>query len=79
MLQHLGRACREARIAGGLRQIDVATRAGTTHASISRFEAGEYWPRNPDAWVDAYAVELGVTSLELWSDAFARWRDTRSG
>jgi transcriptional regulator with XRE-family HTH domain len=75
MLQHLGQACREARVAAGLRQIDVATSAGTTHATISRFEAGLYWPKDPDAWVKAYADELGVDSLHLWAEAITRWRD----
>lgn len=76
MLQHLGWACREARVNAGLRQIDVATAAGTTHASISRFEAGEYWPKHPDAWVAAYASEVGVPGVELWARALEHWRDS---
>lgn len=76
MLDHLGQACREAREFGDLRQIDIATRANTTHATISRFETGEYWPRDPDRIVAAYAAELGVSSRSLWQLALQRWSET---
>jgi transcriptional regulator with XRE-family HTH domain len=74
LLPHLGRVCREARVNAGLRQIDVATAAGTSHASLSRFETGRYWPKNPDAWVDAYAAETGIEPLDLWAAAVEAWR-----
>jgi transcriptional regulator with XRE-family HTH domain len=47
MLDCLGAACRDARTDAGVKQLDVATRAGTSHASISRFENGRSWPRIP--------------------------------
>lgn len=73
MLHHLGHVCRHAREGAGIRQIDIATRAGTTHSSISRFERGDLWPRNPDAWITAYAIELGVDAIDLWRAAVEAW------
>lgn len=76
MLECLGGACRDAREAKGVRQIDVATAAGTSHASISRFENGHSWPRLPlDGLVGAYASETGTAVPAIWKDAIARMLD----
>jgi transcriptional regulator with XRE-family HTH domain len=74
MLEHIGQAAREARLAGGLRQIDIATTAGTSNATVSRFESGDSWSTNPDGLVDAYAAELGIEPTKLWEAALERWR-----
>jgi transcriptional regulator with XRE-family HTH domain len=71
MAQRLGAACREARRAAGLRQIDIATAAGVDHSTISRFETGygNRWREDTDDIVAAYAHELGITPEELWRRA----------
>jgi ribosome-binding protein aMBF1 (putative translation factor) len=43
----LGRAVRERRLALGLSQVDVATRAGMTQPALSRLEAGGVIPTIP--------------------------------
>jgi hypothetical protein len=73
LLDHLGRACRQARLDAGLRQIDIATEAGTSHASISRFESGKRWPLDPERHVEAYAHECGLRPQDLWRDALEKW------
>lgn len=74
MLHHLGAACRDARKTAALRQIDIATAAGTTHATISRFETGKRWPVDPDRILAAYAVELGIDPWDLLQSALDAWR-----
>lgn len=75
MFRYLGRACRDAREKAGLFQNDIAAAAGTSHATVSRFETGGIVPRRitVDALVEAYARELGVHPRELWIDAIAQW------
>lgn len=74
MLEHIGEASRDARRQAGLRQLDVATTAGVSHVTISRFERGKSWPLDPDRVVAAYAEELRVDPIELWTAALDRWR-----
>jgi transcriptional regulator with XRE-family HTH domain len=69
MLQRLGRAAREAREAAGRTQLDIATAAKSNHASISRFERGEAWPRNIGRVIVAYEDECGLGRDELWRRA----------
>lgn len=38
-------------------------------SSVTRFEAGEVWPRNPDATMAAYAYLVGREPSELWQAA----------
>lgn len=73
MLDNLGRACRQARLDADLRQIDISTTAGTTHATISRFETGRSWPLNADSVVAAYAAECRIRPLDLWRQALEDW------
>jgi transcriptional regulator with XRE-family HTH domain len=75
MLDHLGHACRQRREGAGATQLDVAVRAGTSHATVSRFETGIAWPVSVtvDQLVQAYAEETGATVWDLWADALARW------
>lgn len=75
LLDHIGPACKQARERVGLRQIDIATEAGTTHASISRFETGNRQaPQRVDDLVAAYAAETGRTERQLWQAAMRRWQ-----
>lgn len=74
VLFQLGLACRSARESAGLRQIDIATTAGTTHATVSRFEAGRRIPRDLDRLVAAYAEECEAAPYELWLAALDAWQ-----
>lgn len=66
----LGRVCREARIAAGLRSIDIATAAGVSEGTVSKFELGRGgWRRETDAIVAAYERECGLEPRELWRRA----------
>jgi transcriptional regulator with XRE-family HTH domain len=74
VLAHLGRACQAARESAGLRQIDVATRAGVDDGMVSRFEAGKRVPREIDDLVAAYAIECEAAPYELWLAALDAWQ-----
>lgn len=66
MLQALARVAREARLAAGLRQLDIATAAGVSHETVSRLERAQSWPKDPDRLVAAYETELGLEPGTLW-------------
>lgn len=72
MLQALARVAREARLAAGLRQLDIATAAGVSHEMISRLERAQSWPKDPDKIVAAYEQECGLSGGELWKRAAGR-------
>jgi len=72
MLDALAAVAREARIAAELTQLDIATAAGTNHATISRFEGGRRWPLDPDRIIRAYEIECGLSEGELWKRAAAK-------
>jgi DNA-binding XRE family transcriptional regulator len=72
MLQQLARVAREARLAAGLRQLDIATAAGVSHETISHLERADGWPLDPDRIIDAYEDELDLERGELWKRAAAR-------
>lgn len=74
MLCHLGSAARAARERTGLRQLDIATAAGMSEATVSRFEAGIRWPLDPDRLIDAYATETGIDAHALWRTAVESWQ-----
>lgn len=70
MLYHLGRVCRDCRTRAGATQLDVAVRAGVSHAAVSRFETGRSTPKvGLDRMVRAYARECGTTPKALWAAA----------
>jgi hypothetical protein len=49
---------------------------GSGYSQLSRFEAGEAWPREFDHVVVGYADALGVADpRELWQLALDRWRE----
>jgi transcriptional regulator with XRE-family HTH domain len=72
MLQQLARVAREARLAAGLRQLDIATAAGVSHETISHLERADGWPLDPDKIVGAYEDECDLQPGELWKRAAAR-------
>lgn len=76
MLFWLAQAAREARNAAGRRQVHVAasTIKGVDQSTIARFEKHTAWPRDPDATIRAYADDLDVAPVELWSAALEMWR-----
>lgn len=74
-LDHIGRACKEARDNARLHQIDIAVEAGTTDATISRFEKGVVRaPHRLDVFIAAYARETDRTELQLWMRAIELWQ-----
>jgi ribosome-binding protein aMBF1 (putative translation factor) len=69
MLDALAGVAREARVSAGLTQLDIATSAGTSHATISRLERAESWPLNPEPVISAYEAECGLDRGALWKRA----------
>lgn len=48
--------------------------AAVDHTTVRYIELeGRGWPRNPDAWIAAYAELAGVTPLALWTRALEDW------
>ena len=43
------------------------------HSNLSRVERAEYWPRDPDAWVAAYATATGRRPADVWVMVIKRW------
>jgi transcriptional regulator with XRE-family HTH domain len=74
VLDQLGRACLRARENAELRQLDIATTAGVTHATVSRFESGARVPRDLDRLVAAYGHECDVEPYDLWIAALDAWQ-----
>lgn len=74
LLRHLGEVAREAREKAGVKQVRVAANLEVNQETISRFERGRAWPRNPERFVAAYAQEVHANALELWEEALRRWR-----
>ena len=75
MLQHLGSVARQARLHADLRQIDIATTARMSHATVSRFETGQAWPQDPDRLIAAYAEETSSSAVSFWARALTAWQD----
>jgi hypothetical protein len=74
ILQHLGAAARDARVAGGRLQVHVAAQLSVDQGTIRKFEQGKHWPRDPDAMVAAYARDLDMDPRDIWDEALRRWR-----
>lgn len=84
LLYWLAQACVEARAGSGASQEEVSAlikRLGISKGSgvdaVRRFEEGETWPRNPEAFLVAYSTlgsyakpqELVVRGAQLWMEA----------
>lgn len=75
LLPHLGLACKEARENAGVRPTGVADSAGyNAMTTITRFEKGTAWPRDPDVVVAAYSETTGVSVFDLWDEAIEQAR-----
>jgi transcriptional regulator with XRE-family HTH domain len=72
---------RAARERAGATQREIAERAGSSPATISRFENGLVLPsdRLVDAIIDAYSLVTGVPRLELLERATANWQRDEYG
>lgn len=77
LLSHLGRLAREARERVGVRQIDIATTAGVSHTTVSKFERAQAWPPDPERLLAAYEAETGVPARKLWRAAIDAFDDGR--
>ena len=67
----LATACKQARIAGGLRQKDIPT---DQQSQVSRFETAAHWPKDPEGLVQCYAQALRIKdSRALWEYALELW------
>ncbi len=72
---------RAAREGAGLTQVQIAARAGVSHATISRLETGQTWPggRKVEAVMDAYVTVVGLTQLEVLEKIVENWRRDEYG
>jgi transcriptional regulator with XRE-family HTH domain len=76
LLDYAGPVLRAARERAGATQREIADRAGSSTATISRLENGLALPSDPliDAIIDAYSVVTGVPRLQLLERATADWQ-----
>lgn len=74
MLGYLGAVARDARVARGRHQVQIAAEIGVDQGTVRRFEQGKHWPRDPDAMVAAYARDLEIDARDIWGAAVERWR-----
>lgn len=74
MLYWLAAATRRARVASGRLQVHVAASASVNQSTIDRFESHIAWPRDADKVISAYADDLDVTPIELWTAAVELWQ-----
>jgi transcriptional regulator with XRE-family HTH domain len=81
LLDYAGPVLRGARERAGATQREVAERAGSSTATVSRLENGIALPSDPliDAILDAYCVVTGVSRLELLERAAADWQRDEYG
>jgi len=81
LLHYAGPVLRAARERAGVTQLDIAERAGSSTATVSRLETGKALPSDPliDAILDAYSVVTGVPRLELLERATAEWQRDEYG
>lgn len=71
MLHWLAQVARVARetAAQQIPKARIAQLLDVAPSTVTRFEAGEAWPRNPDATMAAYAYLTGREPAELWEAA----------
>jgi transcriptional regulator with XRE-family HTH domain len=81
LLDYAGPVLRIARERAGATQGEIADRAGSSTATISRLENGVALPSDQlvDAILDAYSVVTGVARLELLERATAEWQREEYG
>ena len=76
LLDYAAPVLRAARERADLSQVQIAERAGVSHATISRLETGQTWPggRNVESVIDAYVTAIGLTQLEVLETIVENWR-----
>jgi transcriptional regulator with XRE-family HTH domain len=76
LIHHGGPVLRAARERAGATQREIADRAGSSTATITRLENGIASPSDPlfDAIMDAYCVVTGVPRMEFVERATAAWQ-----
>ena len=81
LLHYGGPVLRAARERAGATQREIAERAGSSTATVSRLENGIALPSDPlvDAILDAYCVVTGVPRLKLLERATADWQQAEYG
>ena len=81
LLDYAGPVLRAARERAGATQREIADRAGSSMATVSRLENGQALPSDKliDAILDAYSVVTGVPRLELLERATAAWQRDEYG
>ena len=81
LLDYAGPVLRAARMDAGATQREIADRAGSSTATVSRLETGHALPSDQliDAILDAYSVVTGVPRLELLERATAAWQRDEYG
>jgi transcriptional regulator with XRE-family HTH domain len=81
LLDYAGPVLRAARQRAGATQVEIANRAGSSTATISRLENGLALPSDQlvDAIIDAYSVVTGIPRLELLERATAEWQRDEYG
>jgi transcriptional regulator with XRE-family HTH domain len=81
LLHYAGPVLRDARERAAATQREVAERAESSTATISRLENGVALPSDPliDKILDAYCVVTGVPRLELLERATAAWQRDEYG
>ena len=81
LLDYAGPVLRSAREGAGATQREIADRAGSSTATVSRLETGQAVPSDSliDAILDAYTVVTGISRLELLERATADWQRDEYG
>ncbi len=81
LLDYAGPVLRDAREDAGATQREIADRAGSSTATVSRLETGQALPSDQliDAILDAYSVVTGIPRLELLERATAAWQRDEYG
>ena len=81
LLHYAGPVLRAARERCGATQAEIADRAGSSTATISRLENGVALPSDQlvDAIVDAYSVVTGIPRLQVLERATAQWQRDEYG
>lgn len=74
MLYHLGRSLRAQRQARKVKLVRIGAALDKSEAALSRFESGKTWPNDLDAAIAAYAGELQLTPLDIWTAALQHWQ-----
>jgi transcriptional regulator with XRE-family HTH domain len=74
MIHWLATAAKRLREEQRRKQVHIAAALSIDQSSVYRFEAGNNWPRDPDAMIAAYAEDLDIDDpREIWEMALELW------